>query len=98
MLDAADGRPELREPLPGGGGAIGAEVAFSLRTELSETLADVIARRTMIGFGADAGLGALDAAAEVAVRELGWDDARASAEVARYRAQVEMLRPRAARV
>ncbi len=58
----------------------------------------MIARRTMIGFGADAGLGALDAAAEIAVRELGWDDARASAEAARYRSQVEMLRPRAARV
>lgn len=98
LLDEADGRPSLREPLEGGGGAIGAEVAFSLRTELAETLADVLARRTMIGFGADAGLGAVEAAAEIAVRQLGWDDARAASEVERYRAQVEMLRPRAARV
>jgi len=98
LLDEADGRPQLREPLEGGGGAIGAEVAFSLRTELSETLADVLARRTMIGFGADAGLGAVEAAAEIAIRQFGWDDARAAAEAERYRAQVEMLRPRAARV
>ena len=64
-LDFADGAPELREPFDADSGAIGAEVVFSLRTELAETLADVVQRRTLVGYGAHAGLGAVDAAAEL---------------------------------
>jgi glycerol-3-phosphate dehydrogenase len=94
VLDYANGHPELREPFDAATGAIGAEVAFTLQTELAETLADVVARRTMVGFGADAGLTAVDAAAEIAVRHLGWDDARAAREVARFRGEAELLRPR----
>ncbi len=95
VLDLANGRPQLREPFDAPTGAIGAEIAFTLQTELAETLADVLARRTMGGFGADAGLSAAEAAAEIAVRHLGWDDARAAREVARFRAEAELLRPRA---
>ena len=95
VLDLANGRPQLREPFDAPTGAIGAEIAFTLQTELAETLADVLARRTMVGFGADAGLSAAEAAAEIAVRHLGWDDARAAREVARFRAEAELLRPRA---
>lgn len=94
VLDYADGHPDLREPFDAPTGAIGAEVAFSLQTELAETLADVLQRRTMVGFGAEVGLGAVDAAAEIAVRHLGWSDARAAREAAGFRAQVSVLRPR----
>lgn len=97
VLDYADGHPDLREPFDSETGAIGAEVAFSLRTELAETLTDVIQRRTMVGFGAEVGLNAVDAAAEIAVRHLGWSDARAAREAASFRAQVDLLRPRSAR-
>jgi len=94
-LDFADGAPELREPFDADTGAIGAEVVFSLRTELAETLADVVARRTLVGYGAHAGLGAIDAAAEIAVRHAGWSDERAAQEVAAFREQaVAALRPR----
>ena len=95
-LDFADGAPELREPFDEDSGAIGAEVVFSLRTELAETLADVVARRTLVGYGAHAGLTAIDAAAEIAVRHAGWSDERAAREVAAYREQAAAtLRPRA---
>jgi glycerol-3-phosphate dehydrogenase len=97
VLDYADGHPDLREPFDQLTGAIGAEVAFTLRTELAETLTDVLQRRTMVGFGADVGLGAVDAAAEIAVRHLGWSETRAAREADRFRGQVDLLRPRAVR-
>jgi glycerol-3-phosphate dehydrogenase len=96
LLDFADGAPGLREPFDADTGAIGAEVVFSLRTELAETLADVLARRTMVGYGARLGLDAVDAAAELAVRHVGWSEARAAREVERFRSQMAALRPRAA--
>jgi glycerol-3-phosphate dehydrogenase len=94
-LDFADGAPELREPFDPETGAIGAEVVFSLRTELVETLADVVQRRTLVGYGPRAGLDVVDAAAELAVRHVGWSDERAARETAAFRAQAEAaLRPR----
>lgn len=97
VLDYTDGNPDLREPFDADTGAIGAEVVFSLRTELAETLADVLARRTMAGFGAGAGLVAVDAAAEIAVRHLGWSEARAAREADAFRRQAALLRPRGVR-
>ncbi|MDO8213512.1 glycerol-3-phosphate dehydrogenase [Conexibacter sp. CPCC 206217] len=94
LLDYTDGHPDLREPFDELTGAIGAEVAFSLRTELAETLTDVLQRRTMVGFGPQVGLNAVDAAAEIAVRHLGWSDARAAREADGFRGQVDVLRPR----
>ncbi len=95
VLDFADGAPELLEPFDPDSGAIGAEVVFSLRTELAEMLADVVARRTLVGYGAHAGLTAIDAAAEIAVRHAGWSDERAAREVEAFRAQAQAtLRPR----
>lgn len=94
-LDFADGAPTLREPFDPDTGAIGAEVVFSLRTELAETLADVVQRRTLVGYGAHVGLDAVDAAAEIAIRHAGWSDDRAAREVAAYRDSVAALRPRA---
>jgi glycerol-3-phosphate dehydrogenase len=95
-LDFADGAPELREPFDPDTGAIGVEVLFSLRTEMAETLADVLQRRTLVGYGAHAGLEAAAAAAELAVRHAGWSDGRAAREVAAFREQAAALRPRAA--
>jgi len=94
-LDFADGAPELLEPFDADSGALGVEVVFSLRTELAETLADVVQRRTLVGYGAHAGLRAVDAAAELAVRHLGWSDERATAEAEAFRAQARAaFRPR----
>lgn len=94
-LDFADGAPELREPFDPDSGAIGAEVVFSLRTELAETLADVVQRRTLVGYGPHVGLEAIDAAAEIAIRHAGWSEERAAGEALAYRDQLAALRPRA---
>jgi len=94
-LDFADGSPDLREPFDEDSGALAAEVVFSLRTEMAETLADVVQRRTLVGYGAHAGLDAVEAAAEIAVRHAGWTDERAAREVAAFHDQVAALRPRA---
>jgi glycerol-3-phosphate dehydrogenase len=96
VLDAACDAPELRQPFDADTGALAAEVVFALRSELAETLADVVQRRTLVGYGASAGHGAAEAAAEVAVRHAGWSDARAARELAAFREQAAALRPRAA--
>ena len=92
-LAAAD--PELAEPFDPASGAIAAEIPFAFEQEGAATLADALLRRTMVGLGPDAGVGADRAAAAVAVRYLGWTPARAADEVAAYRAYVERFRPRA---
>jgi len=94
-LDYADAAPELREPFDPESGAIGAEVLFALRTELAETLADVVARRTLVGYGPGVGLQAVEAAAELAIRHAGWSEERAAREADAYRAEAAALRPRA---
>lgn len=96
VLAVADelGDPRLRRPFDPATGAIGAEVVFACRREAAETLADVLLRRTMVGLGPDAGVGADEAAAAVARRHLGWDEARVGREVADYRAFVARYRPR----
>jgi glycerol-3-phosphate dehydrogenase len=87
--------PELREIFDPLTGAIAAEVPWAFRKEGAHTLSDVIARRTMTGLGADAGIGADLAAAQIARKTLGWDVAKAEAEVDAYRQWVTRYQPRA---
>lgn len=94
VLATADS-PELQEVFDPATGAIAAEVAWAFQEEGARNLADVIARRTMAGLGPDAGIGADLAAAAIARLALGWDAARAEAEVAAYRKWVARYRPRA---
>jgi glycerol-3-phosphate dehydrogenase len=77
---------ELGQPFDPVSGALAAEIVHAVRCEHAETLSDILLRRTMVGLGPDAGLSALDGAAHVALRHLGWDDARVRDEVATYRA------------
>ena len=65
-----------------------------MREEGAATLADILLRRTMVGLGPRCAVGADVAAAAVAVRHLGWDAARAAAEVAAYRAELAPFLPR----
>ena len=85
----------MRETIDPLSGAIAAEVPWAFAEEGARTLTDVIARRTMIGLGLDAGIGADATAADVAVQILGWDPARADGEVRAYREWVSRYRPRA---
>lgn len=96
VLEAAGDDDTLREPISHEPGTLGAEVVHALRHEGAETLTDVLVRRTMIGLGRSVGLGPDRAAAELAVRHCGWDEARAEREVNAYRAYMERYRPRSA--
>ncbi|MFL6337174.1 MAG: glycerol-3-phosphate dehydrogenase [Pyrinomonadaceae bacterium] len=78
-------------------GSIGAEVVYAFREELAETLADCLLRRTMVGLNGSVGLDALEHAARIAQRFLGWDDERASVEVEAYRSYVERFNPQQGR-
>jgi glycerol-3-phosphate dehydrogenase len=72
--------------------AIAAEVVFSFEHELAETLADCLLRRTMVGLNSTCGLNAVEPAATIAQKYLGWSKVRVEEEVSAYRKYVERFR------
>jgi glycerol-3-phosphate dehydrogenase len=78
-------------------GLLGAEVLHAFHHEMAQTLSDVLLRRTMVGLGPKVGLDVDEAAAQVAVKHLGWSEERAKSEVEAYRQYVERYTPRAFR-
>ena len=76
-------------------GLIGAEVIYAFEREMSQTLTDVLLRRTMVGLGPNVALDLDEAAAQVAVEHLGWDKDRADREVQNYRDYVTRYHPKA---
>lgn len=93
LLDLIRERPELAEPLPGADDYLGAEVVYAASHEGALHLDDVLARRTRISIEAwDRGVSAAPVAASLMAGVLGWDRARAEAEIARYLARVEAER------
>jgi glycerol-3-phosphate dehydrogenase len=74
-------------------GAIAAEVVHAFRNELAQTLSDCLLRRTMVGLNSARGLDALEAAAAIAQKHLGWSEQRARDEVGIYRKYVERFIP-----
>ncbi|HVF27051.1 MAG TPA: glycerol-3-phosphate dehydrogenase C-terminal domain-containing protein [Pyrinomonadaceae bacterium] len=91
VLNLAAEHASLKEPFDAESGAIVAEVLFSFRDEMVETLSDCLMRRTMVGFGRKLGLAAASPAASVARKHLGWDERRAARETAAYHEYVERL-------
>ncbi|HEX8474830.1 MAG TPA: glycerol-3-phosphate dehydrogenase [Pyrinomonadaceae bacterium] len=86
----------LAETLSDETDAIGAEIVFSFRHEMAETLCDSLWRRTMIGMtSATVGIREAKVAADIAARHLAWDAARVTREVAAYLAYVKRFHPRA---
>jgi glycerol-3-phosphate dehydrogenase len=98
VLEMAGDDPSLRMPLSRSAtaesGLIGAEVLYAFDREMAQTLSDVLLRRTMVGMGARVGLDVDEAAAQVAVKHLGWSGERAKGEVDSYRRYVERYKPR----
>jgi glycerol-3-phosphate dehydrogenase len=98
VLEMAGDDPSLRVPLSSPfsaeTGIIGAEVLFAFRHELAEKLGDVLLRRSMVGMGPRVALDVDEAAAQVAVRHLGWSQERADREVGEFRDYVRRYRPR----
>ena len=95
VLRLAQDDAELSQVISEETGTVAAEVVYAFREEMAETLADCLLRRTMVGLNGSVGLDALECAARVARRFLGWDDARAAREVEEYRRHVGRLLPRA---
>ncbi len=59
-----------------------AEIVHAIRDEMAVRLADIVFRRTDLATGGHPGPAALQEAAALASRELGWDDARRRGEIA----------------
>jgi glycerol-3-phosphate dehydrogenase len=101
VLELAGDDPSLRMPLSPSAtaetGLIGAEVLYAFRHELAQTLSDVLLRRTMVGLGPKVGLDVDEAASQVAVKHLGWDEERAQGEVQDFRGFIKRFRPKALR-
>ncbi|MDT5268042.1 MAG: glycerol-3-phosphate dehydrogenase [Acidobacteriota bacterium] len=93
VLRLAQGDAELSQVISEETGSIGAEVVYAFREEMAETLADCLMRRTMVGLNGQVGLDALERAARLARKFLGWDDERAAREVEAYRSYVERFHP-----
>ena len=69
-----------------------AEVVYAVEREMAVTLADVLVRRLRIAFEvADHGRAAARVATAVLAGRLGWDNARARAELMRYEAEVDRI-------
>ena len=82
-------KPILAELLDRETAAIAAEVVYAFKHEFARTLADCLLRRTMVGLNSRCGLNAIEAAADVGRKFLGWSDERCAREVDDYRKAVE---------
>ena len=94
VLEIACGDTELLKTFSPLTGAIGAELLYSFRCEMAETLVDCLMRRTMVGLNSASGLDAAEAAARIAQKHLGWDESRSGIELAAYRNYIERFHPR----
>jgi glycerol-3-phosphate dehydrogenase len=72
-------------------GLIAAELVFAVDREMAVTLADVMARRVLMAFEPDHGLGVIDHAVTILGDHLGWDAEQRSAEIDGYRQWLDHL-------
>jgi len=85
LFDLMARRPSLKEPIPGAGPYLGAEIVYACTHEGAVGLDDVLSRRTRIRIEVrDRGAEAASHSAELMAPELGWDGSRTTAEITRY--------------
>ncbi len=80
--------PSLNKVFDQETGAIAAEVVFAFKHELAQTLSDCLLRRTMVGLNSTCGLDAVDAAASIVQKYLGWSASRVDQEIDSYRKEI----------
>jgi glycerol-3-phosphate dehydrogenase len=80
VLELTEAERDLLEPL-GTTGDIGAQILHAVRKEMASTLEDAVMRRTGLGQLGDPGQKALETAAFIMARELGWSEPRKRAEI-----------------
>jgi glycerol-3-phosphate dehydrogenase len=88
----AETSEELARPLSARYPDIGAQVAFSVRTEHTIRVSDFIRRRTMLGASADQGWDAAPRVAQLMAAELGWSAERTVAEIEAFRRDIASTR------
>ncbi len=86
VLQLARDVPALSRPLGRECDVIGAEILYAARQEMAVKLADALIRRTEAGAAGHPGADALERAAAIMARALGWDDWRTRQEVAEVEA------------
>ncbi|HEY8184983.1 MAG TPA: glycerol-3-phosphate dehydrogenase/oxidase [Pyrinomonadaceae bacterium] len=103
ILNLIGENPSLAEEFDSETGVVAAEVIFSFKHELAQTLGDCLLRRTMVGLNSSCGLDAADAAGRIAQTHLGWSNSRVQEELAAYKKYIARflgpvpLGPRASR-
>jgi glycerol-3-phosphate dehydrogenase len=93
VLQLAVDDESLRAVVSPSTGAIGATVTFAFSDEHARTLSDAIMRRSMVGYGPDAGFEAMDAAADLAAWVKGWDTERKQFEIERHVTYMQRFLP-----
>jgi glycerol-3-phosphate dehydrogenase len=92
VIDIAE-QEGLAAPLVPGTQPIAAEVAYTARNEMVQSLNDLLARRTRLALTDPAGgIGSRSRAIELLAAELGWDQQRSAAEREAHRAALESER------
>ncbi len=81
VLQMTRDTPALGRPLGRACDVIGAEILYAARTEMAVKLGDAVIRRTEAGAAGHPGSDALERAAIIMQRALGWDDARTRSEI-----------------
>ncbi|MGE3508361.1 MAG: FAD-dependent oxidoreductase [Vicinamibacterales bacterium] len=81
VLGLADERPDLAARVSHPAVVVAAQIVWAVRHEMAVTLADAVLRRTPLGALGHPGRPALMQAAAIMAAELGWDEARVSAEI-----------------
>lgn len=81
ILSMAAGKPGMLQPVDDRSNLTAAEVVYFVREEMARKIADVLFRRTNIGWFGYPGSGFIEKCADIIGEELGWDSKRKSAEV-----------------
>tara|TARA_R110002096_G_scaffold6409_2_gene29717 strand:+ start:31153 stop:32742 length:1590 start_codon:yes stop_codon:yes gene_type:complete len=80
IAELASADPGARKTLNQDGEHLVAEVLLAIREEFAQTLTDIVFRRMMVGFDPDQGRLLYDAIAQVAAREMRWDETTLAAQ------------------
>jgi glycerol-3-phosphate dehydrogenase len=82
LASLAGDEPDLMRCIDNAESVLAAEVAFSIRDEMAQTLADIVHRRLMIGLSRDQGREMYESIATIAAKEFNWNGDQRSAELA----------------
>lgn len=88
---ASDPRPEAKQPVPDGDGAVFAQVTHAVQAEDATTLADVMLRRSTLGLAPGGNPAATAAVADWMADLLGWDAAEKERQLADYRHELRVF-------